>query len=211
MKHTDKWKEEMSRRNSGKDNPFHGRQHSDEAKRKISEAKKGIKTSDEVRAKLSAAQRERAKRNHAAHVARIAIPHSELVTMSDDPQINEIYRLYVGGMTKREIAAHLGYSGTGGRFYSKMSKAIKAIPVTKDKLKIGDTITRRMEGFKRTGSRYWDCPGIVTTITDETITATFILDQPTLMTFDIHTGININGLDYGWLLEIGIKKARGDE
>jgi hypothetical protein len=129
MKHTDEWKEEMSRRNSGKDNPFHGRQHSDEAKRKISKAKKGVKTSDEVRAKLSVAQRARAKRNHAAQVARIAIPHSELVTMSDDPQINEIYRLYVGGMTKREIAAHLGYSGTGGRFYSKMSNAIKAIPL----------------------------------------------------------------------------------
>jgi hypothetical protein len=132
MKHTDEWKEEMSRRNSGEDNPFYGRQHSDEAKEKISKAKKGVKTSDEVRAKLSIAQRARAKRNHAAHVARIAMPHSELVTMSDDPQINEIYRLYIGGMTKREIAAHLGYSGTGGRFYSKMSKAIKEIPVIED-------------------------------------------------------------------------------
>jgi hypothetical protein len=129
MKHTDEWKEEMSRRNSGEDNPFHGRQHSEESKRKISESKKGVKTSDEVRAKLSAAQQARAKRNQAAHLAKIAIPHSELVTMSDDPQINEIYRLYVGGMTKREIAEHLGYKGTGGRFYSKLSKAIKAIPV----------------------------------------------------------------------------------
>jgi hypothetical protein len=132
MKHTDEWKAAQSERFAGEKNPFHGRQHSDETKRKISEAKKGAKTSDEVRAKLSIAQRARAKRNHAAHVARIAIPHSELVTMSDDPQINEIYKLYIDGMTKREIAAHLGYSGTGGRFYSKMSKAIKAIPVIED-------------------------------------------------------------------------------
>lgn len=128
-KHTDEWKAAQSERSSGKNNPFYGKSHSDETKLKISNAKKGVKTSDEVRAKLSIVQRARAKRNRAAHVARIAIPHSELVTMSDDPQINEIYRLYVSGMTKREIAEHLGYSGTGGRFYSKMSKAIKAIPL----------------------------------------------------------------------------------
>jgi hypothetical protein len=129
MKHTDEWKEEMSRRNSGKDNPFYGRQHSEKTKRKISIAKQGGKVSDETKAKLSAAQQARTRRNQTAHIAKIAIPHSELIIMSDDPQINEIYRLYVGGMTKKEIAEHLGYKGTGGRFYSKMGKAIKAIPV----------------------------------------------------------------------------------
>jgi hypothetical protein len=40
MRHTDEWKEEMSRRNSGEDNPFYGRQHSEETKRKISETKR---------------------------------------------------------------------------------------------------------------------------------------------------------------------------
>jgi hypothetical protein len=128
-KHTEKWKQDQSKRSSGESNPFYGRQHSEEAKQKISVAKKGGKASEETKAKLSKAQQARTRRNQAAHIARIAIPYEELITMSDDPQINEIYRLYVGGMTKKEIMEHLGYKGTGGRFYSKMSKAIKAIPV----------------------------------------------------------------------------------
>jgi hypothetical protein len=128
-KHTEKWKQDQSKRSSGESNPFYGRQHSEEAKQKISAAKKGGKASEETKAKLSKAQQARTRRNQAAHIARIAIPYEELITMSDDPQTNEIYRLYVGGMTKKEIMEHLGYKGTGGRFYSKMSRAIKAIPV----------------------------------------------------------------------------------
>lgn len=132
MKHTEEWKQAASERMKGEENPFYGRRHSEEVKRKISIAKQGGKASDETKAKLSAAQQARTRKNQTAHIAKIAIPYSELITMSDDPQINEIYRLYVGGMTKMEIMRHLGYKGTGGRFYRKMSKAIKAIPVIED-------------------------------------------------------------------------------
>jgi hypothetical protein len=131
MKHTDKWKKAQSKRSSGENNAFYGKKHSDETKRKISAAKKGTKASEETKAKLSAAQQKRIRDKQAKHIAQIAIPYDELITMSDDPQINEIRRLYVEGMTKKEITEHLGYkSYGGGRFYTKMSKAIKSIPIT---------------------------------------------------------------------------------
>lgn len=133
MKHTDEWKEEMSERNSGEGNPFYGRQHTKESKKKISRSKKGIKATKETKVKLSEAHQIRVHREQLEHIAKIAIPHNELFTLSDDPQVNEVRRLYVEErMTRMEIMRYFGYKGSGGRFYRKISKAINEIPVKDD-------------------------------------------------------------------------------
>lgn len=55
--HTDKWKQEQSERMKGENHPMYGRHHSEETKRKISEAHKNL--SDEARKNISDAAKAR--------------------------------------------------------------------------------------------------------------------------------------------------------
>lgn len=55
--HTDKWKQEQSERMKGENHPMYGKHHSEETKRKISEARKNL--SDEARKNISDAAKAR--------------------------------------------------------------------------------------------------------------------------------------------------------
>lgn len=53
FKHSNETKKKMSEAHKGENNSFFGRKHSDETKRKISEAKKGFKLSEETKRRMS--------------------------------------------------------------------------------------------------------------------------------------------------------------
>lgn len=53
LKHTEEWKQEMSKRNSGENNYFYGKTHTEETRKKISEANSGKTLSEEHKQKLS--------------------------------------------------------------------------------------------------------------------------------------------------------------
>lgn len=65
-------------------------------------------------------------------------------------------------------------------------------------LKVGDIVTREMDGF-RGDEKPWRFEGRVTEITDDIITCVIFCDVPRTMDFDKETGINILGYEYGWL------------
>ena len=52
-KHTQKYKDNKSKENSGKNNPFYGKKHSKETKKQWSKIRKGKKLSEETKSKIS--------------------------------------------------------------------------------------------------------------------------------------------------------------
>lgn len=69
-------------------------------------------------------------------------------------------------------------------------------------IEIGDVLTRRMEGMKYFGDKYWNYPATVIEIGEETITCSVRVDYMRTMVFDAATGISENGIEHGWLVEI---------
>ncbi len=152
-RHTDEWKEAQRKRSSGKNNPNYGKKMSDEAKKKLSKAKLGIKASKETKAKMSVAyvKRERAKRED--HIARITIPHEDILTLSDDLRINEIRELYlIDGMIQKEIIAHLGLSPKSNRPRNRVKNAIETIPTIDNPNPEQPMLPEQLKGRKEYGA-----------------------------------------------------------
>ena len=66
-------------------------------------------------------------------------------------------------------------------------------------LQAGDKIIRQMDGFRQ-GS-FWENDGEVVSVNlkDGVIKASVFVDQPRTMVFDLFTGVNVNGAEYGWI------------
>ena len=64
-------------------------------------------------------------------------------------------------------------------------------------IKVGDTLQRVMDGPGK--SPPWRFRAEVIEVSKDRITCTVLADCPRRMEFDRKTGINVNGIEYGWL------------
>ena len=64
--------------------------------------------------------------------------------------------------------------------------------------KVGDVLDRVMHGFR---DELWRMDARVTKIEGNVVTCVVLVDYYRTMEFDLHTGINLLGPDYGWLEE----------
>ncbi|MCP4990918.1 MAG: hypothetical protein GY928_34205 [Colwellia sp.] len=64
-------------------------------------------------------------------------------------------------------------------------------------LKVGDKVTREMEGFK--GGKNWEADGHIIEVSETVITCKLFVKGHKIAQFHRDTGVSVLGESYGWL------------
>ena len=135
--HTDEWKEKMSEKMSGKNNPFYNHKHSEEAKQKMSEARRGEKhpnygkhLSEDTRERISKAntgkRRSQEQKNKISEATKAAFTEEVRAKMSASLRGRKVWNKGVHGYHTSKKGTHLSEEAkakisnaiTGSKWYN---------------------------------------------------------------------------------------------